>query len=97
MADTNVRIKLSADGKQVRDEIKLIDKDLQELGGETTGKKTASRTPKTEETTEPKKQDNTAKIKQESRDKVSKQMLNETTLLRKELQKLNENKKANDN
>lgn len=95
MADTNVRIKLSADGKQVRDEIKLIDKDLQELGGETTGKKTASRTPKTEETTEPKKQDNTAKIKQESRDKVSKQMLNETTLLRKELQKLNENKKAN--
>ena len=32
MADTNVQIKLSADGSQVRNEIKLIDQQLQQLG-----------------------------------------------------------------
>ena len=33
MGDTNVKIKLSADGAQVRRELKLIDREIQQLGG----------------------------------------------------------------
>lgn len=94
MADTNVRIKLSADGKQVRDEIRLIDRDLQELGGSSVqnkGRKSDSRSPKPDDSTGVRKQDSSERVKQETRDRTSKQILREMTLLRKELQKYNRN------
>ena len=88
MADTNVKIKLTADGKQVRSELKLIDRELQELGGkEVKGK------PKTKQQGEKSERDkaNEARTnaKQESRDKVTESLYKEASLIRKELQKLN--------
>lgn len=86
MADTNVRIQLSADGKQVRDEIKLIDRDLKELGNSSTIKVrgvtegTSSNSPERVQTTSSTTQ---------PADKTALKILKEMTLLRKELQRLN--------
>lgn len=96
MANNEVKIKLSADGQQVRNEIKLIDRDLQELGGGSVKGKASGnqgKSSKAADETSSNKNDNkpssTEKVKQESRDKVNTQLLREMTLVRKELQKLN--------
>lgn len=92
-----VKIKLSADGKQVRDEIKLIDKDLQGLGG-TSPIKNPTQSPKTDKSggsVEGKQQSGTDKLHQESRDRTERQSVQETSLLRKEIQKLNEKLNSN--
>lgn len=92
-----VKIKLSADGKQVRDEIKLIDKDLQGLGG-TSPIKNPTQSPKTDKSSgsvEGKQQSGTDKLHQESRDRTERQSVQETSLLRKEIQKLNEKLNSN--
>ena len=97
MSDTNVKIKLSADASQVRNEIKLIDKELQELGGggvstnstrtkssrKSSSSSTKSSTPKTSKT----KAQTDTDAQRERALKTSLQK--ELTLVRKELQKLN--------
>lgn len=87
-----VKIKLSADGSQVRNEIKLIDKELSELGGNSVNRGDSNKN----STEKPKSVDSssdtskgTEKVKQESRDKVNTELLHEMTLIRKELQKYN--------
>lgn len=88
-----VKIKLSADGSQVRDEIKLIDKDLQGLG-KGSSIKDPTQSPKTDSGStsagDGQQKSGADKIQQESRDRVERQSVQETSLLRKELQKLNE-------
>lgn len=86
MADTNVRIRLSADGKQVRDEIKLIDKDLKELGNSSTIKVRGT-TEGTSSSSSERAQ--TAPSTTQPADKTALKILKEMTLLRKELQRLN--------
>lgn len=95
MADTNVRIKLSADGKQVREQIKLIDKDLQEIGKGTLSKNNIQ-TPKSDDkpATEGKKKDYSEKVSQDKRDKSIQRLTQEISLLRKEIQKEYESRKS---
>lgn len=93
MADTNVKIKLTADGKQVRQELKLIDKEFQELGGTSnTPKSGGTQGSKASQKSDEKTQvtrDSKDVAKQESRDKVNEKLTRELTLIRKELQKMN--------
>lgn len=88
-----VKIKLSADGSQVRDEIKLIDKDLQGLG-KGNSVKDPTQSPKSDSRAssvgDRQQKSGAEKIQQESRDRVERQSVQETSLLRKEIQKLNE-------
>lgn len=90
-----VKIKLSADGKQVRQEIKLIERELQELGGNPIRGKSGSQQGKTSSSRSDSSSGNreatnsSDKVKQETRDKVNSQSLREMTLIRKELQKMN--------
>lgn len=90
-----VKIKLSADGKQVRQEIKLIERELQELGGNPIRGKSGSQQGKTSSSRSDSSSGNkeatnsSDKVKQETRDKVNSQSLREMTLIRKELQKIN--------
>lgn len=89
-----VKVKLSVDGKQARNEIKLIDQDLKELGSDNSSNpkgKRKSGSSEQKDTSSPSggKSSSTEKIKQESRDKVNSKLLNELSLVRKELQKLN--------
>ena len=90
-----VKIKLSADGKQVRQEIKLIERELQELGGNPIRGKSGSQQSKTSSSRSDSSSGNkeatnsSDKVKQETRDKVNSQSLREMTLIRKELQKIN--------
>ncbi len=88
---SDVKIKLTADGSQVRKELKLIDKELQELGGSTTPKgKTKSNTGSKPESSQGEKGKSTGEnAKIERRDKVLTQLQREATLIRKELQKIN--------
>lgn len=88
---SDVKIKLTADGSQVRKELKLIDKELQELGGSTTPKgKTKSNTGSKPESSQGEKGKSTGEnAKTERRDKVLTQLQREATLIRKELQKIN--------
>lgn len=94
MGDTNVKIKLTADGKQVRDEIKLIDRDIQELGGTNKTPKKGSKSKENSQDNQqgnnqqPKK-DSRETAKQEMRDKTNQKLTRELTLIRKELQKMN--------
>lgn len=85
MADTNIQIKLSADGKQVRDEIKLIDRELSELGRDTkiTGKV------EMEDDGSNKGDTSSDKSKQSVRDRNKTLMLRELILVRRELQNFN--------
>lgn len=93
MADTNVKIKLSADSGQVRNEIKLIDKELKQLGGsDTPGTPGSSKQGVVEDTSKQesgKKSNKTTDAAQVSRDKIFAQLSREATLIRKELQKWN--------
>lgn len=88
-----VKVKLTADGKQLRSELKLIDKELQELGNSGVKKPTSSSKTGESKTSESKgssdKVSGTDKVKQESRDKVNANLLREISLVRKELQKFN--------
>lgn len=89
-----VKVKLSVDSKQARSEIKLIDQDLKELGSDNSSSpkgKRKSGSSEQKDTSSPSggKSSSTEKIKQESRDKVNSKLLNELSLVRKELQKLN--------
>lgn len=101
MSNTNVKIKLSADGQQVKNELKLIDKEIKELGGDT---KTSSKSSKSNardknkdnETSQNQQtagntqhRDSKEVAKQETRDKVNDRLTRELTLIRKELQKIN--------
>nr|DAP04697.1 MAG TPA: bacteriocin [Herelleviridae sp.] len=96
MANNEVRIKLSADGSQVRQELKLIDKTIQELGSDQPVKK-PSKGSKTSDRpiSEAEKQSGSAKLEQEARDKGIKQVTRETEKLRKELEKANEQARKN--
>lgn len=96
MADTNIQIKLAADGKQVRNELKLIDKELRELGGDTktSGTRTSStvdRESSGDGVQSKSKRDSKSNSQQESRDKIFQTLSREATLIRKELQSLNQN------
>ena len=88
MADTNVRIKLSADGKQVRDTLKLIDQDLQQLGSGNAVN--TSNTSSTGNNTQ-QGQSSSDRVKQSNRDRNTTLLLRELTLVRRELQQMNRN------
>lgn len=96
MANNEVRIKLSADGSQVRQELKLIDKTIQELGSDQPVKK-PSKGSKTSDRpiSEAERQSGSAKLEQEARDKGIKQVTREAEKLRKELEKANEQARKN--
>lgn len=89
MSDTNVKIKLTADSKQVRNEIKLIDQELAKLGGSSRksgGSKTSTEDNKKSSIDKPTA---TTNAKEEARDKVQDNLYRELTLIRKELKKIN--------
>ena len=98
MGDTNVKIKLSADGAQVRRELKLIDREIQQLGGSQStssqhGQSSHQPNSETQSSTQlPAIQRDSREVaKQESRDKTNERLSRELTIIRKELQKLNGN------
>ena len=102
MGDTNVKIKLSADGAQVRRELKLIDREIQQLGGSQSTSATHSQSPTHQPNSETQSQqlpaiqrDSREIAKQESRDKTNERLSRELTIIRKELQKLNGNNGSN--
>ena len=95
MANTDVKIKLSADGKQVRDQIKLIDRDLKQLGSDSSIRNSGNNQNANSSMRTP-EQSSGDKTKQETRDKVDSDTLKELSLLRKELQKLNSKNKGID-
>lgn len=92
-----VKIKLTADGSQVKKEIKLIDQELRNVGGAGRGKSSSSSHSKTESSTSRDRESSplavressSEKVKQEARDKVDRLTLRELIILRKELQKQN--------
>ena len=84
MSDANVKIKLSADSEQVRRELKLIDKEIQGLGGSTpTGLGTGSKSKVTPIS---------SKSKTTREERASGDIQKELSLIRKELQKLTKGK-----
>lgn len=89
MSNTDVRVKLSLDANNAHKDIRLLDKEIQELGKGTlkTDMKSQSR-PNQKETNSNKTKSSTD-VHQEARDTTNKSMLKETTLIRKELQELN--------
>ena len=89
MADTNVRIKLSADGKQVRDTLKLIDQDIQQLGSGNAVN--ANNTSPNGNNNTQQSQSSTERTKQNTRDRNTTLLLRELTLVRRELQQMNRN------
>ena len=89
MADTNVRIKLSADGKQVRDTLKLIDQDIQQLGSGNAVN--TSDTSNTGNNNTQQGQSSTDRVKQSNRDRNTTLLLRELILVRRELQQMNRN------
>ena len=89
MADTNVRIKLSADGKQVRDTLKLIDQDIQQLGSGNAVN--TSNTSNTGNNNTQQGQSSTDRVKQSNRDRNTTLLLRELILVRRELQQMNRN------
>ena len=102
MGDTNVKIKLSADGAQVRRELKLIDREIQQLGGSQSTSQTrnqSSSQPNSETQSSTQlpaiQRDSREVAKQESRDKTNERLSRELTIIRKELQKLNGNNGSN--
>lgn len=92
-----VKIKLTADGSQVKKEIKLIDQELRNVGGAGRGKSSSSSHSKAESSTSRDRESSplavressSEKVKQEARDKVDRLTLRELIILRKELQKQN--------
>lgn len=89
MADTNVRIKLSADGKQVRDTLKLIDQDIQQLGSGHAG--STSNTPRNSSDSTQQGQSSSDRTQQSNRDKNVTLLIRELALVRRELQQMNRN------
>jgi len=89
MADTNVRIKLSADGKQVRDTLKLIDQDIQQLGSGNAVN--TSDTSNTGNNNTQQGQSSSDRVKQSNRDRNTTLLLRELILVRRELQQMNRN------
>lgn len=94
MSDTNVRIKLSADGSAVRRELKLIDQEAQKLGinNSQSGKSSSSKRSTQSDGTKGSRAtaaDSKKSTEQERRDKTLTQLQRELTLIRKELQKIN--------
>lgn len=89
MADTNVRIKLSADGKQVRDTLKLIDQDIQQLGSGNAVN--TSNTSNTGNNNTQQGQSSSDRAKQSNRDRNTTLLIRELTLVRRELQQMNRN------
>ena len=97
MADTDIKIKLTADPKPVRDAIKLIDRDLKELGGPVigNGNDTAPPNPPDKENNtngQSSTTNNSDRINQSRRDRTNQLILRELTALRRELQKTNQNR-----
>lgn len=93
MADNNIKIKLTADGKQARSEIKLIDQDLKKLNQsratddkKDNGGTTSASTPHVNDNLDKK-----ATEQQKKSNDINTSILREMTLLRKELVKLNMN------
>ena len=98
MADTNVRIKLSADGKQVREQIKLIDQELQEIGkGALTNNKgkpsSKSKPDSSQDSAGNKNEEYKDRAVLESLEKSQTRLADEISLLRKELEKEHEKSK----
>lgn len=92
MADTNVQIKLSADGSQVRNEIKLIDQQLQQLGNNVGVPQLnlgAGVTPISQQQNLQQQQGNTPQQRQ--RDRTFARIYREMLTYRRELQTLNRN------
>lgn len=93
MADNNIKIKLTADGKQARSEIKLIDQDLKKLNQsrvtedkKDNGGTTSASTPHVNDDLDKK-----ATEQQKKSNDINTRILREMTLLRKELIRLNMN------
>ena len=93
MADNNIKIKLTADGKQARSEIKLIDQDLKKLNQsrvtddkKDNGGTTSASTPHVNDNLDKK-----ATEQQKKSNDINTRILREMTLLRKELIRLNMN------
>ena len=91
MANNEVKIKLTADGSQVQNTLKMIDQQAKNigLGNNKTNNTSANNTSKQHDSYTPVQRDtyDPNKTKQDSRDKVNRNLLNELTLIRKELQK----------
>ena len=96
MGDTNVRIKLTADGTQARQEIKLIDREIQKIVSSQNTSSIRNQSQKSSSETQSQQahtanKDSEELTRQESRDKVTERASKELTIIRKELQKINEN------
>ena len=91
MADNNIKIKLTADGKQARNEIKLIDQDLQKLShNNVSGKKEDKGGVDSASTAHGHSpEDKKANDQQRKSNDINTRILREMTLLRKELIRLN--------
>ena len=102
MAETNVRIRLTADCSQVRNELRLIDKELADIGN--TARQSTSATPSNSSTTPadpnsaaspvPRSANDstssTSNSRQAARDKTMKDLVREMILLRREMQQMNQ-------
>lgn len=93
MSDTNVKIKLSADGRQIREQIRLIDQDIQKIGkggGRNSQTSSSSSSSDTQDTQQSQRDINAPSQTEDTNKKLEhRRLIKEITLIRKELQKLN--------
>ena len=98
MANSDIRIKLSADGTQVKNELRLIDKELQELG-KSNNPTTTSNSTTTSNTQNPNQshQSSTDRTNQNIQLRAQNLLIRELKSLRQEVTKLNDTYVKNNN
>lgn len=97
MANSDIRIKLSADGTQVKNELRLIDKELQELGKSNNPATSSNTTTSNTQNPNQSRQSSTDRTNQNIQLRAQNLLIRELKSLRQEVTKLNDTYVKNNN